>query len=82
MTRILRFRSRRRAAIRLLVHLSVLVVVSAGGDAMAKPGKRHLHSRHAAATVHRTAALTTHDLGPMRYYGGPKSPMWRAPAGN
>ena len=21
-------------------------------------------------------------LGPMRYYGGPKSPMWRAPAAN
>jgi hypothetical protein len=21
-------------------------------------------------------------LGPMRYYGGPKSPMWRAPSAN
>jgi len=21
-------------------------------------------------------------LGPMRYYGGPKSPMWRGPAAN
>ena len=88
--RTFRFRSRRRAALRLLVHLSVLLVVGAGGDAMAKSGKRHPHSRHVIAKVHRTAVLSAHDLawqqparrGPMRYYGGPKSQMWRAPVEN
>ena len=34
-----------------------------------------------AAPAQAMAQAPTH-LGPMRYYGGPKSPMWRAPAEN
>jgi len=26
--------------------------------------------------------VSSTNLGPMRYYGGPKSPMWRGPAQN
>jgi len=88
--RILRFRTGRRAAIKLAVHATSLLVVGAGGDAMANPGKRHLHPRHSVSHVHRAAAVNAPDLawrqpgrfGVMRYYGGPKSPMWRAPVEN
>jgi len=44
--------------------------------------------RQAAARSQRLAAAPSvspehqSGLGPMRYYGGPKSPIWRAPAAN
>jgi hypothetical protein len=58
-------------------------VLSAGlcGDASAGVHKGRVHAR--SAFYERRAQLVspapTH-LGPMRYYGGPKSPMWRGPA--
>lgn len=68
------------------------VMIGFCGDAVARHG-RHLHHRRrfvrhlhkipspcceAAQLVWSQPAL----LGPMRYYSGPKSPMWRAPAEN
>jgi hypothetical protein len=70
----------------------VAAILTAGtsGEALAKSGKRHMSARDIAR--HRCGAdsLTPHEsvlqqrvqFGPMRYYGGPKSPMWRAPAEN
>ncbi|WP_461346850.1 hypothetical protein [Bradyrhizobium sp. USDA 4451] len=41
------------------------------------PHRPHRHPMHTAA-VPAPVQPALH-LGPMRYYGGPKSPMWRAP---
>ncbi|MGY3239823.1 MULTISPECIES: hypothetical protein [unclassified Bradyrhizobium] len=35
-----------------------------------------------AAAPIQAVALAPTQPGPMRYYGGPKSPMWRGPADN
>ena len=42
-------------------------------------------SRETATRASATSAVLSDQqarLGAMRYYGGPKSPMWRAPASN
>jgi hypothetical protein len=36
--------------------------------------------RHAPAAGTAASSEQHARLGPMRYYGGPKSPMWRGPA--
>jgi len=58
-------------------------VLSAGlcGDASAGAHKQRVHARSAFYESHAQliSPAPTH-LGPMRYYGGPKSPMWRGPA--
>jgi hypothetical protein len=58
-------------------------VLSAGlcGDASAGAHKQRVHARSAFYESHAqlVSQAPTH-LGPMRYYGGPKSPMWRGPA--
>ena len=41
----------------------------------------HAHRVVPVAAVQLVAQAPIH-LGPMRYYGGPKSPMWRAPVEN
>jgi hypothetical protein len=60
----------------------VAAIVTAGfsGNAVAAhKGHRHVHSSvyesHAQLVSPQPA-----QLGPMRYYGGPKSSMWRGPA--
>jgi len=62
--------------------LALLAILTAGiwGDAAAKAGKGRLHARGPAAEELSTQQQAR--LGPMRYYGGPKSPMWRGPAEN
>jgi hypothetical protein len=70
----------------------VAAILTAGtsGEALARSGKRHMHARDIARHKCGGASITPHEsvlqprvlLGPMRYYGGPKSPMWRAPAEN
>ncbi|SHL79920.1 hypothetical protein SAMN05444159_6848 [Bradyrhizobium lablabi] len=57
----------------------VAAIVTAGfsGNALAAhKGHRHVHG-----TVYESRAQLVSQppaqLGPMRYYGGPKSPMWR-----
>ena len=58
-------------------------LLSAGlsGDASAEFHKGRVHARSAFYESHAqlVSPAPTH-LGPMRYYGGPKSPMWRGPA--
>jgi hypothetical protein len=60
------------------------------GDAVAKVHKKRLH--HRGFTVESREKKSGERLqfvsqepvrlGAMRYYGGPKSPMWRGPAEN
>jgi len=60
-------------------------IVSAGfsGNTVAKTHKGHwqvhkaIHESRAPVASQQPAGL-----GPMRYYGGPKSPMWRGPIEN
>jgi hypothetical protein len=63
----------------------VAAILTAGlcGDAIAKVHKGRLHVR--SATSESRAQLISKQpvwLGPMRYYGGPKYPMWRGPVEN
>ena len=52
------------------------------GTAFAKH-KRHLHVySHASVGDANAELVAPAQSGAMRYYGGPKSPMWRAPAAN
>ena len=68
--------------------VAAILTAGIGGEALAKSGKRHV--RHIAKHRCGDASITPHEsmlqqrglLGPMRYYGGPKSPMWRAPIEN
>jgi hypothetical protein len=56
------------------------------GEAAAKMHKHHHWHAHARSVAYESRAqLVTPPparLGPMRYYGGPKSPMWRGPVEN
>ena len=70
-----------RVAVGLLVGL--VLIAGAVSPVQAR------HANHPSRHVHRTKAAPTQfvdasssNLGPMRYYGGPKSPMWRGPAAN
>ena len=62
----------------------ITAVLTAGlcGDAVAKVHhKGRLHARSAAYESRaQVVSPAPARLGPMRYYGGPKSPMWRGPA--
>jgi hypothetical protein len=64
----------------------VLAVTAAtlgfSGEALAKH-RRHLHVYGHASVSEANAQIASPapaSTGQMRYYGGPKSPMWRAPA--
>jgi hypothetical protein len=64
----------------------VATIMTAGicGDAVAKTGKGRLRAHHLAVEGRggEPAKNEQARLGPMRYYGGPKSPMWRGPVEN
>jgi hypothetical protein len=53
------------------------------GDTAAKSIKGHLHGRNLTSqnSLQPVAQQPT-QLGATRYYGGPKSPMWRGPSEN
>jgi hypothetical protein len=59
--------------VRIAVAALAAVVLTAGlsADAVAKAGKR------AVTATAKPAQVASGQLGQMRYYGGPKSPMWR-----
>ncbi|SDI26387.1 MULTISPECIES: hypothetical protein [Bradyrhizobium] len=69
---------------------ALLMTVGIGSEASAKAGRRHWHARGAASGSHgqmsgkrvQLGLLRPVRFGPMRYYGGPKSPMWRGPVEN
>jgi hypothetical protein len=67
--------------VRLTIALcaGVMLMAATGGAAQARHVHRHWHAHHhvSAPTL---VAQEPGALGSMRYYGGPKSPMWRAPA--
>jgi hypothetical protein len=51
-----------------------LLALSLAAGISAKAGKRRLHARSQVAE--ELLPQQHARLGPMRYYGGPKSPMW------
>jgi hypothetical protein len=68
----------RNLRIGLVTLVAAILTASLSGEAVAKVRV------HAGSAVYESYAQmvwqpATH-LGPMRYYGGPKSPMWRGPA--
>jgi hypothetical protein len=71
-----------RARISVFVLVAAVLTVGVCGDAAAKTHhKRHLHA-HRPVAESRAQLVPQYQvrLGAMRYYGGPKSPMWRGPA--
>jgi hypothetical protein len=73
----------RSARIGYLTLIAAVLTAGISGEAVAKVHKKHLHARSVVSESH--AQLVTQQpvrLGAMRYYGGPKSPMWRGPAEN
>jgi hypothetical protein len=78
------------ARIGLVTLVAAALTAAICGDAVAKVHKKRLH--HRGFTVEsrekksgerlQFALREPVRLGAMGYYGGPKSPMWRGPAGN
>jgi hypothetical protein len=77
----------------LFVLVAMVLTAAICDDAVAKTGKRRLHAHHPVESRRmespgveglggEPAKNEQARLGPMRYYGGPKSPMWRGPAEN
>ena len=72
------------------VLFGALLTSVVSGEALARHHSGHLHARlhvhhgfagsHFAGSHAELVAPQPSQLGAMRYYGGPKSPMWRAPA--
>jgi hypothetical protein len=68
------------------IAIGIALAVGISGEAIGRTAHRHFH--HAGAHGHKlaqplyVASQQPARLGPMRYYGGPKSPMWRAPVEN
>jgi hypothetical protein len=62
------------------VLLVTILIAGICGDALAKTDKVRPQNRSPATEMVSTQQQAR--LGPMRYYGGPKSPMWRGPAEN
>lgn len=67
-----------RIAVALLVGL--LGMFAATGFAEARDGHRHWRAHHHVVAATGIAERQSSTAGAMRYYGGPKSPMWRGPA--
>jgi hypothetical protein len=61
-----------------IILLTGIVTAALCGDADARGHKRHLHG-HRAVYESRAQLVSQQpaQLAPMRYCGGPKSPMWR-----
>jgi hypothetical protein len=63
--------------------VAIVLAIGICGDAAATTHKRHWHA-HSSSYESRAQLVSQQPtrLGPMRYYGGPKSPMWRGPVEN
>jgi hypothetical protein len=75
--------SARSARIGFVTLVATILTAGICGDAVAKVHKGHLHPR--SSIYESRAQLVPQQparLGAMRYYGGPKSPMWRGPVEN
>jgi hypothetical protein len=62
------------------VLIATMLIAGSCGDAFAKTGK--VRDRNQALNAYAAEPVKSTGLAPMRYYGGPKSPMWRGPAQN
>jgi hypothetical protein len=67
----------RNLRIGLVTLVAAILTASLSGAAVVKVHKSRVHARSAVYESHAEMVLQP---GPMRYYGGPKSPMWRGPA--
>jgi hypothetical protein len=70
----------RNRRIGFFVLTATMLIACSCGDAFAKTGK--VRDRNQALNAHAAEPVKSAGLAPMRYYGGPKSPMWRGPAQN
>jgi hypothetical protein len=62
---------------------ATLLIVGLCGDCAGKAVKGHLHARSVTSEGNmQPVSQQPVQLGGARYYGGPKSPMWRGPAEN
>jgi hypothetical protein len=68
----------RNARIASFALLATILTAGISVSAAAKAGKGRLQARSPVAE--ELLPQQQARLGPMRYYGGPKSPMWRGPA--
>jgi hypothetical protein len=78
--RIIQFAAGRMARISFGVLATTLLIVAAPADATAKHHghiARHHRAHPLIQVLAQDAAPPAATLGAMRYYGGPKSPMWR-----
>ena len=75
-----------RARIGAIALLAAALICGACGASAAQTAERSSTQLRATASRSQGAAAPVVSseppagLGPMRYYGGPKSPMWRGPA--
>jgi hypothetical protein len=63
--------------------LAATLVCGICRESAAEAGERNSNQPSETAARHHAPAASSEQharLGPMRYYGGPKSPMWRGPA--
>jgi hypothetical protein len=65
-----------------IVLLATLLVCGVSRQGAAQTVERNSSQSRATRASAEPAVSSNQQarLGPMRYYGGPKSPMWRAPA--
>jgi len=64
--------SGRNMRIALVALAAVVLTAGLCGDAAAKAGKPHVSNESA-----KPVQVAAQQPGQMRYFGGPKSPMWR-----
>jgi hypothetical protein len=65
--------------------IASILIVGICGEAAAKTHRTHIrHLQARSLLLESRAQLVPQPASPgaMRYYGGPKSPMWRGPAEN
>ena len=68
----------RRMRMGLVALAAITLTAGICSDAFAKAHKRHLHAARSYSDSHaQLVSSAPAQLPPMRYYGGPKSPMWR-----
>jgi hypothetical protein len=70
----------RSKRIGFFVLIATVQLACIGGDAVAQTGK--VRDRNLASNARAGEPVKSAGLASMRYYGGPKSPMWRGPVQN
>jgi hypothetical protein len=79
------YAANRGARIGFAAVIATILVVGICGEAAAKTHRTHIRHLLARSVMFESRAQLVPQppaLGAMRYYGGPKSPMWRGPAEN